>query len=112
MVTEPVAVTTLPMGFVSRAPAEGGAGLLCAPAGPARTKLADSITPAINPAIRCARIWFHSPKVNMFTSTLLCVEQRGAALAPFRWGWGVRTRVGYGSRRARQCQAFQALNRF
>src|SRR6201981_1777689 len=106
MVTEPVAVTTFPMALVSRAE------LLCAPAGPGRTTLADRIRPAINPAIICARIWFHSPKVNVFSSTLLYVEQRGAALAPFRWGWDGRTRVDYGSRRPRQCQAFQALNRF
>src|SRR6516165_8115636 len=84
MVTEPVAVTTFPMALVSRTPAEDCAGLLCAPAGPGRTTLADRI----RPAIICARIWFHSPKVNVFTSTLLCVEQRGAALAPFRWGMG------------------------
>src|SRR5215467_9523193 len=92
MVTEPVAVTTFPMALVSRTPAEDCTGLLCAPAGPGRTTLADRIRPAINPAIVCARIWFHSPKVNAFTSTLLYVEQRGAALAPIRWGNGMAAR--------------------
>src|ERR1700745_4108805 len=106
MVTEPVAVTTFPMALVSRAE------LLCAPAGPGRTTLADRIRPAINPAIVCARIWFHSPKVNVFTSTLLYVEQRAAALAHFDGEWDGRTRVRHSSRRPRQCQAFQALNPF
>src|SRR5262249_12260203 len=72
MVTEPVAVTTFPMGAVSRSPAEGCAGLFCARA--TTGTIADSITAATNTAIACARMGFHSLKVKVFINTLVLAE--------------------------------------
>src|SRR5262249_20087009 len=76
IVTKPVAVTTFPMGLVSRTPGEGCAGLFCARATPGT--LADSITAATNTAIACARMGFHSLKVKAFINTLDRLEQWGS----------------------------------
>src|SRR5215510_3821941 len=83
MVTEPAAVTTFPMALVWSSPAEDGAGLLCAPAGPGRTTLADSITPS-DTARTCVRIGFHSLKVRVFINTLERMEQRGLVFRELR----------------------------
>src|SRR5215475_11652310 len=67
------------MALVWSSPAEDGAGLLCAPAGPGRTTLADSITPS-DTARTCVRIGFHSLKVKVFINTLERSEQWGLVL--------------------------------
>src|SRR5262245_21334181 len=79
------------MALVWSSPAEDGAGLLCAPAGPGRTTLADSITPSdadsITPsdtARTCVRIGFHSLKVRVFINTLERTEQRGLVFRELR----------------------------
>src|SRR2546430_14053721 len=71
MVTEPVAVTTFPMGLVSMPSARAALGA---------TTLADSITPATNTAIAWARIGsiccLHSLRAKLSINTPAPLEQQ------------------------------------